>query len=98
MSKVDLGNLCVHCRNDTSFGSGRFVNRYPVKNLDVDGNGIEETGYCCDECEQDCLPKMDILFVQIVEWIMAIVVVNVHNVSVRNQYLMTENYTRILMQ
>jgi hypothetical protein len=55
MSKVDLGNLCVHCRNDTSFGSGRFVNRYPVFDLDVDGNGIEETGYCCDECEQDCL-------------------------------------------
>ena len=53
MSKVDLGNLCVHCRNDTSFGSGRFVNRYPVFDLDVDGNGIEETGYCCDECEQE---------------------------------------------
>ena len=54
MSK-DIGNLCVHCRNDTSFGSGRFVNRYPVFGLDVNNNGIEEDGYCCDECEQDFL-------------------------------------------
>ena len=53
MSKViDIGDLCVHCRRDTSFGSGRFVNRYPVfgfLNLITD---VEEDGYCCDECEQ----------------------------------------------
>jgi len=43
MSK-DIGDLCVHCRRDTSFGSGLFVNRYPVSG--------DEDGYCCDECEQ----------------------------------------------
>jgi len=51
--KKDLGSLCVHCRNDTSFGSGRFVNRYPVFGLDPDGSGTEYDGYCCDECEQE---------------------------------------------
>ena len=50
--KVDLGNKCVHCKEDTSFGSGKFVNRYPVFGLDPDGTGIEYDGYCCDECEQ----------------------------------------------
>ena len=50
--QIDLGSQCVHCRNDTSFGSGRFVNRYPVSGLDPDGSGIEYDGYCCDECEQ----------------------------------------------
>ena len=49
---VDLGNKCVHCREDTSFGSGKFVNRYPVFDLDPDGTGTEYDGYCCDECEQ----------------------------------------------
>ena len=49
---VDLGNKCVHCKEDTSFGSGKFVNRYPVYGLDPDGTGIEYDGYCCDECEQ----------------------------------------------
>ena len=51
MSK-DIGNLCVHCRRDTSFGSGLFVNRYPVFGLDANNDGAEEDGYCCDECEQ----------------------------------------------
>ena len=49
---VDIGNKCVHCKEDTSFGSGKFVNRYPVFGLDPDGTGIEYDGYCCDECEQ----------------------------------------------
>ena len=54
MSKtVDIGNKCVHCKEDTSFGSGKFVNRYPVFGLDPDGTGIEYDGYCCDECEQE---------------------------------------------
>ena len=52
-SKVDLGNKCVHCKKDTSLGSGRFVNRYPVFGLDIDGSGIEYDGYCCDKCEQE---------------------------------------------
>lgn len=50
---VDLGDLCVHCRESTSFGSGRFVNRYPVMDLDVDCNGVYYTGYCCWVCEEE---------------------------------------------
>ena len=48
---IDIGNLCVHCRQDTSFGSGRFVNRYPVYGLE-NQDGQKEDGYCCNECEQ----------------------------------------------
>ena len=53
MNKViDRGNMWLHCRKDTSFGSGRFVNRYPanIYNMEL---GVEEDGYCCDECEQE---------------------------------------------
>ena len=50
LNKIDLGDLCVHCRKSTAFGSGRFVNRYPVFGL-MRGHGIEYTGYCCNECE-----------------------------------------------
>jgi hypothetical protein len=50
---VDLGDLCVHCRKSTSFGSGRFVNRYPVSELDVNCNGVYYTGYCCYACEEE---------------------------------------------
>ena len=49
---VDIGDMCVHCRQDTKFGSGKFVNRYPVFGLDADGSGIEYDGYCCDDCEE----------------------------------------------
>lgn len=49
---VDIGDLCVHCRRDTSFGSGKFVNRYPVFGLYNTNLKREEDGYCCDECEQ----------------------------------------------
>lgn len=49
--RIDLGELCVHCGNSTAFGSGRFVDRYPVFWLQRDGDGIEYTGYCCNECE-----------------------------------------------
>ena len=56
-SHIDMGDLCVHCENDTSFGSGRFVNRYPVFELERDGDGIEYTGYCCNECETEFLAE-----------------------------------------
>lgn len=39
----DIGNLCTHCHKDTSFGSGRFVNRIPSTTDDEDG-------YMCAEC------------------------------------------------
>ena len=51
--KIDLKNKCVHCKQDTSYGSGKFVNRYPVFGLDPDGTGTEYDGYCCDDCEQE---------------------------------------------
>ena len=39
----DFGDLCTSCRNDTSEGSGRFVNRIP---------STTETaiGYVCEPC------------------------------------------------
>ena len=30
VEKIDIGNRCVECNEDTSFGSGRFVNRIPA--------------------------------------------------------------------
>ena len=49
--KIDLGDKCVHCKKDTSLGSGNFVNRYQVFDLDPFDTGDELTGYCCYECE-----------------------------------------------
>ena len=47
MSK-DIGNKCIYCFEDTSFGSGRFVNRIPAD----DG---EHDGYACPDCmEMEC--------------------------------------------
>ena len=37
----DIGNRCVDCGKDTSFGSGRFVNRIPA---DADYESIDEQG------------------------------------------------------
>ena len=41
---IDIGNLCTHCHKDTSFGSGRFVNRIPSETE-------TESGYMCPECQ-----------------------------------------------
>ena len=55
----DIGNRCVHCGEDTSFGSGRFVNRIPADadylSTDKDGkvifaDGEYRDGYACAEC------------------------------------------------
>ena len=57
---ADIGNNCVSCNQDTSFGSGRFVNRIPAdadyESLDDKGNTIfadEEyrDGYLCPDCQ-----------------------------------------------
>jgi len=57
---MDIGNNCVCCNQDTSFGSGRFVNRIPAdadcESLDDKGNTIfsEEEyrdGYLCPNCQ-----------------------------------------------
>lgn len=55
---VNMGNLCVWCRQDTSFGSGKFVNRIPVTttvaNLPYhifwEEDDTEVEGYGCEEC------------------------------------------------
>jgi len=45
MKKIkDIGNLCTHCHKDTSFGSGRFVNRIP-------STTDTEEGYMCPSCQ-----------------------------------------------
>ena len=55
----DIGNRCVHCGEDTAFGSGRFVNRIPAdadyEAQDDKGNiifaeGEYRDGYSCAEC------------------------------------------------
>jgi len=56
--KVYIGNDCVHCRQDTSYGSGRYVNRYPAEIYSEEEEAIVE-GYCCDECEQDYIDSLD---------------------------------------
>ena len=57
---VDIGNRCVHCGSDTSFGSGRFVNRVPAdadyEATDVNGRVIfaedeYREGYSCEACQ-----------------------------------------------
>lgn len=58
MEVLDIGNECVHCRKDTSFGSGRFVNRYPAQ-IDDEVNNVVLDGYCCDVCEQEYINSLD---------------------------------------
>jgi hypothetical protein len=62
MSIKNVDNLCVECGEDTSFGSGRFVNRIPAdRDLDEDSpfkNLIKEgysqvDGYLCPECTSE---------------------------------------------
>ena len=61
MKKVNLGNKCVHCKKDTSFGSGRFVNRYPaeIEEEQNDGSYIILDGYCCPICEKEFEIEME---------------------------------------
>ena len=56
---MDIGNRCVCCGEDTSFGSGNFVNRIPAdadyESLDEQGNvifadGEYRDGYLCPDC------------------------------------------------
>lgn len=44
---------CIECGNSTAFGSGRFVNRIPADNGEVDGWMCAECqAVGCDECQQ----------------------------------------------
>jgi len=57
MNVIDLGDLCVYCGEDTSFRSGKFVNRIPADNtVEVVFDGphsadLEVTGWMCDDCQ-----------------------------------------------
>ena len=48
----DIGNNCVSCNQDTSFGSGRFVNRIPATNDKYEG-------YLCGDCVYEFEQEMD---------------------------------------
>ena len=52
MSK-DIGNKCVYCFRDTSFGSGLFVNRISALTDDYDGYSCIECQYIPEEHEED---------------------------------------------
>tara|TARA_R110000751_G_C13452519_1_gene444327 strand:- start:67 stop:465 length:399 start_codon:yes stop_codon:yes gene_type:complete len=41
-------DLCLWCREDTSAGSGKFVNRIPAGKQDED---IYENGFMCADCQ-----------------------------------------------
>jgi len=55
---VDIGELCTHCFEDTSFGSGKRFNRIPsdadakIVSDNADGKEIHITidGWMCAEC------------------------------------------------
>jgi hypothetical protein len=60
----EAGDLCVYCGKDTSFGSGRFVNRVVASVMAEDSALAEDAamfgaevveGYACAECfEMPC--------------------------------------------
>ena len=53
---IDIGNKCVSCFKDTSFGSGRFVNRIPAGTDEYEGYQCPECQMIeCDECHKETL-------------------------------------------
>lgn len=59
---LDIGDLCVDCGEDTSPGSGRFVNRYPADSIVevVLPNARHSLdllieGYRCPDCQLELL-------------------------------------------
>lgn len=58
METIDVGQRCCFCGEDTSFGSGKFVNRIPCSTdteTDVFAEGQLRHGYQCAECQMiDC--------------------------------------------
>ena len=49
----DVGEKCIFCFRDTSFGSGRFVNRMPASDDEYDGWACPECmAYECDRCNK----------------------------------------------
>ena len=59
---IDIGDLCTHCGQDTSFGTGLFVNRIPSgadARMVLDGGpddvylDVMLEGYLCPECQKE---------------------------------------------
>jgi|DEB0MinimDraft_4_1074332.scaffolds.fasta_scaffold209602_1 hypothetical protein len=44
--------ICLWCREDTSFGTGKFVNRIPASKQDSIDDEYE-TGYQCADCQAE---------------------------------------------
>ena len=44
--------ICLWCREDTSFGTGKFVNRIPASKQDSIDDEYE-TGYQCADCQSE---------------------------------------------
>ncbi len=72
----DVGNLCVECLRDTSFGSGLFVNRIPgdkyVCNKVGEEIGMRDGYFCCecggfecDRCDAKILIDEDVMADQV---------------------------------
>jgi|TARA_R110002020_G_scaffold57894_1_gene159053 hypothetical protein len=60
LKTTDIGDKCVYCMRNTSFGSGLWVNRIPAdadcETEDKEGNiifadGQYRDGYMCIECQ-----------------------------------------------
>jgi hypothetical protein len=55
---INIGDRCVSCDQDTSFGSGLFVNRIPADGYldgNMDANPTLRRGWMCAECQSyDC--------------------------------------------
>lgn len=77
MEKIkDLGNLCIDCKEDTSFGSGKFVNRIPADDGEVSGFMCADCQMVeCDSCEQKYMNM------QQVNKVCGIVLINVTNLK-----------------
>ena len=43
---VDMGDVCIECERDTSFGSGYFVNRLPADRM-VEDDDVTSDGQSC---------------------------------------------------
>ena len=56
----DIGDKCIFCFKDTSFGSGRFVNRIPASDDEYDGWACPECmAYECDRCNKPNEKELD---------------------------------------
>lgn len=47
MSSTYIGELCIECGDDVSWGSGKYIDRIEADNGQADG-------YMCAECQHEC--------------------------------------------